>query len=383
MRSIDDRELAELAREIPWNPPDAARREALREAIVLEARETTASPPAPRSRRGLWLGGAAVVAVAAAAVAIVALRGGGAPAPGSAELPAPAVVTATHRAKVQASSAADFVHSASIESGVNDEIVRLRGGRVSVAVERLEPDQRFRVVAGDGEVEVRGTAFDVVVVEDRLESVVVHHGLVVVRLRGEAPVEVAGGQHWSRVSVPVPVPVPDPVPVDPPADMRPRTPSDPLEDPLPPIAAVPTPAPGAVTGTGTGTGTEPEADSPIESDFRSGRLALRDGDFATAADLFLRAIASDPDAPLAEDARYWRAVALARAGKDTDAHDTLEAFLLRHPTSMHAGRASLMLGNLLVKAGNLDAARPRYQAALADSDPEVRAAARKALDALH
>lgn len=382
MKDIDDRELAELAREIPYNPPDAARREALREAIVLEAQneEPTA---APASRRGLWIGVAGVL-VAAAAVALVVLDGGPSPSPKPAE--PPVVVTATHRAQVQASSAADFIHSASVDAGINDEIVRLRGGRVSVSVEHLAPDQRFRVVAGDGEVEVRGTAFDVVVVDDRLEGVIVHHGLVAVRLRGESPVEVAGGQRWTRASGvtkvavldPVPSdPVPVPVPVNPSAAPRPAPhpqpvpPPDPLPLPVPDPLPLPEPQP------------ETASDSPTEIAFREGRLALRDGDFGSAADLFLRAIAADPEAPLAEDARYWRAVALARAGKDIDAHDTLEAFLLRHPTSMHAGRASLMLGNLLVKSDDFPGARKRYQAALDDSDPDVRAAARKALDALH
>jgi len=348
--TIDDRELAELAREIPWNPPDPARREAVREALLLEAQDAR---PVPRSRRGLWLGLAGALA-AAAAVALVLFSGD--PAPSRSAEPATVVVTPTHRAKVQASSAADFVHSASLDAGVNDEVVRLRGGRVSVSVEHLAPDQRFRVVAGDGEVEVRGTAFDVTVVEDHLESVIVHHGLVVVRVQGSAPVELSGGDLWSRsqsVPVPVPVPVPDPAPVQVPA---------PAPGPAPP----PTPAP----------------DSPTEVAFREGRLALRDGDFGSAADHFQRAFAADPDAPLAEDARYWRAVALARAGKDADAEDALDAFLRRHPTSMHAGRASVMLGNLLVKAGDAAAARARYEAALDEPDPEVRAAARKALDTL-
>jgi hypothetical protein len=41
-----------------------------------------------------------------------------------------------------------------------------------------------------------------------------------------------------------------------------------------------------------------------------------------------------------------------------------------------------MLGNLLVKSGDTAGARTRYEAALEDPDRDVRAAARKALDAL-
>ena len=177
-----------------------------------------------------------------------------------------------------------------------------------------------------------------------------------------------------------PEPEPEPEPVNPqPQPLRqPQPQPEPLPDPLPVPGPLPDPDP--VPDPAPAPAADP--DSPTEVSFREGRLALRDGDFGSAADLFLRAIAADPDAPLAEDARYWRAVALARAGKDIDAHDTLEAFLLRHPTSMHAGRASLMLGNLLVKSGDLGGASARYEAALDDPDSEVRAAARKALDAL-
>ena len=387
MKTIDDRELAELAREIPYTPPDSNRRDALREAIVLEAQSTESSGPAPRSRKALLAGVAGVLIAAAAAVALVVATGDSPARAPEEDVAEPAVVTPTHRAKVQTSSAADFVHSAAVEAGINDEVVRLRGGRVSVSVEHLSPTQRFRVVAGDGEVEVRGTAFDVVVVDDRLQGVVVHHGLVAVRLNGEAAIEVAGGERWTRdagvskVAVLEPQPQPQPQPQPEPQPQRQPVPDPvpapvPAPDPAPVPAADPAPVPAAAPVP------VPDPDSPIEVAFREGRLALRDGDFGSAADLFLRAIASDPDAPLAEDARYWRAVALARAGKDIDAHDTLEAFLLRHPTSMHAGRASLMLGNLLVKSGDTVKARVRYEAALDDSDPDVRAAARKALDAL-
>ncbi|MCB9561602.1 MAG: tetratricopeptide repeat protein [Kofleriaceae bacterium] len=131
-----------------------------------------------------------------------------------------------------------------------------------------------------------------------------------------------------------------------------------------------------------GTGSTTVAASPTETQFRIGRQALRDGDFGTAADVLARAIAADPAAPLAEDARYWRAVALARAGRDADARAALDDFLARHPRSLRAGRAALILGGILVRAGDLDGARARYQAAADDADAVVSAAARRALQAL-
>lgn len=433
--TIDERELGALARQLPRTPIDPARRAALREAVVQSAR-----PAAVRTRRRV--AGLMIAAGAAAALAILAL------AREDADVAAP-----THRATVQATAAADLQHAARIVRGVNDEVVRLRGGRVSIAVERLAADQRFRVIAGDGEVEVRGTAFDVVVLEDRLMQVVVHHGLVDVRLAGAAAIAVAGGEAWSRAegltkiaSLAPPGPVATPAIASAPPG---ETPSVPPRDPAgatqaaaartgvqakprsPRVARAPAPSPGtrppptpapapalaqppvntasrstpaiasAIEPSAAGPAVDasppkpsppgPALDAPppkpsrvsiTERAFHAGREALRAGDFGAAADRFREAVAADPAASLAEDARYWRGIALARAGRDADARRALAEFLAQHARSVHAGRASIVAGNLLVKAGEHAAARARFEAALTDPDPGVQQTARAALAAL-
>ena len=108
--------------------------------------------------------------------------------------------------------------------------------------------------------------------------------------------------------------------------------------------------------------------------------ALRAGDFAAAAADFARVELLDPSSAVAEDAAYWYAVALARAGRP-EAAGALHAFLRRHPRSIHAGAASAALGWLLIEAGRVDEAAARFRAAQDDASAEVRASAAAGLAA--
>src|SRR6185369_12386757 len=56
-----------------------------------------------------------------------------------------------------------------------DERVRLHDGELSVEVMPLLEPERFRVITGDAEVEVKGTSFVVVARADRLVNVRVTH----------------------------------------------------------------------------------------------------------------------------------------------------------------------------------------------------------------
>jgi TolA-binding protein len=377
---MDD--LGELARELPVAAVDpdrrARRRDALLDAIADVAPARTARTAPGRG----WMMPAALGLAAAAAIAIVVVGW-------LARRPAASRV-ATSQATVQLAAAADLDHVTRVVDGVNDEIVRLRGGRISVAVTHLAPDQRFRVITGDAEVEVRGTAFDVVVEADRLVAVTVWHGLVEVRVHDGGTFAVAGGAQWSRVTGAVsaiaaaaPAPEPVPVPADPSSPPDPATTATAAKSASPSIAkrtsrdadrprgdvAIPDPA-----------ATPTAADN--ERAFRAGRDAIRAGDFDAAATALATAITLAPDAPLAEDARYWHGVALARAGRDAEARRALDEFLARHPDSAWAGRAALIIATSLTRTGDPRAARPYLERALADPDAGVRASARAALAAL-
>ena len=82
--------------------------------------------------------------------------------------------------------------------------------------------------------------------------------------------------------------------------------------------------------------------TPAEAAFVEGWSAFRAGLLAKAIEAFGDASRLDPAGPLAEDARYWRAVALTRAGAPS-APAELAAFLRRHPHSAHAAEAAWLL----------------------------------------
>jgi TolA-binding protein len=371
-------DLGGLARELPVAAVDPDRRARRRDALLDAIADAAPARIARAAPRRTWLLPAAVGLAAAAAIALVVVGW-------LARRPAPARV-ATSQATVQLTAAADLDHVTRLDGGINDEVVRLRGGRISVAVTRLAPDQRFRVITGDAEVEVRGTAFDVVVEADRLVAVTVWHGLVEVRLHAGATFAVAGGAQWSRATGAVtaiaaaapapaapPPPGPAPSPVPAPADPSPPPP-EPARSP-------------ASSNRASRTADLARADAPVpdaadnERAFRAGRDAIRAGDFDAAATALSTAIALAPDAPLAEDARYWHGVALARAGRDADARRALDDFLTRHPDSAWAGRAALIIAAALTRTGDPRAARPYLERALADPDAGVRASARAVVTA--
>src|SRR5260221_14353033 len=87
-----------------------------------------------------------------------------------------------------------------------DQIVRLMESAVTVEVPKLDPAQRFRVMTGDAEIEVRGTAFDVVARRDHLETVRVLRGGEEERATGRAVVVLDAGGGWPTDSEPPPPP---------------------------------------------------------------------------------------------------------------------------------------------------------------------------------
>lgn len=190
-----------------------------------------------------------------------------------------------HRGTVVAHGSARFLH----EEARRDEVVRLSEGEIHVEVEKLRKGERFRVVVGDAEVEVRGTAFEVRASGDKLLGVRVMHGLVEVRPAGRGAVLLRGGERWSPNEEPAPPPVsaPQTAPAtpkgaEPLAAEAPAAPAAPkAAEPTAPAQAAPTAGPAA-----------PEAPAPaahaprpaaptrqaIKTAHRSGGTASRDAD---------------------------------------------------------------------------------------------------------
>jgi hypothetical protein len=244
-----------------------------------------------------------------------------------------------------------------VESERPDEIVRLTDGLVLVDVTPLEAGERFRVIVGDAEIEVRGTAFEVEADHDRLVSVQVRRGRVEVRPKGRESVMLGPGETWAQPHEPAPA-------SNATGMAKQQSLSVPRHEPTA-ASPVATTAPSAAT-----------------TSFDEAWRALRAGDPSSAASAFAKTIDLDPDGPLAEDASFWRGVALGRAKQNAAARAALEAFLAAYPSSPHAGDASVMLGWMRLDDGDVAAADALFRAAAKDPSPRVREAALAGLDAV-
>ncbi len=409
------RQLAALTRaNLPLVVPDAESAQRARGALLTAAAagREQGSAATPRWRRWLVLG---VPALALAAVLTFVLVG-------------TLRDDATYRGTVTASADGTSFRRT---SGAPDEIIRLSSGLLTVRVSPLARGERFRVVTGDGEVEVRGTEFQVEAVEDRLRSVRVIHGRVEVRAAGAAPQILLAGERWDlRLAAADPAPGPGtvvapavmepaaPMVAEPAAPTTPTTPTTPTgatvtaEDPTGEVVTGRTEAPvrprGAPTSStgspstgspstgspstgsprsprapqvpaiSTGSSTPPPvARRPIEVLLDQGWSALSAGDAAAAAEAFEAAAKSDPSDPLAEDAWFWNASALVRL-KSGEAVGALEKFIKRYAKSPRTGEAKAMLG-WLVLPSDVDRAEGLFQAAAGDRSAAVRASAAKGL----
>jgi hypothetical protein len=318
--------VIELARELPAEIPDPAHREEVRTALL-------ARQPLQRPQRRYWLA-LSIVAVAASAAVYFA--------PARDQLHAvafpvmPTVPEKVARGHVHPHEGAAF----ELASTVPDEIVRLHDGTIDVEVDPLQQHERFRVVVGASEIEVRGTAFTVTAEHERLIDVHVAHGRVEVRPVGRANVVLGAGAMWKE-------PVPPPIVV------------------IAPVKRVSVHA--------------PSVDQLAYDDAWS---ALREKRFDDAIVAFGHTLAAAPDGPLADDARFWQAVAYGRAQKSAEAMHAFRTLVDEHPGSSHASEASVMLGWLLVDAKQFAEARERFGIGVDNQNASVRASARAGIAAL-
>jgi len=417
------RAMIELARELPVALPPPARREEVRTA-VLAAAAGLAHRPARRAWR--------IPAIAAAAAVAGYLA--------FARSPAPEVAHHVH-GTVRPHAGARWT----ARSSGPDEIVQLGDGAIDVEVEPLHPGERFRVVVGGAELEVRGTAFTATARAGHLVEVAVAHGRVdVIPAPGAAPgvasgttpgapITLTAGQSWHATAdaiaaAPVPAPAPpvardaresveQPPALSPPPPAHaspPRAPAathasreaierSPAAAPPPPSRTSPSRSPDASPRPHRATAAAPREPEPPpalpaaappsptpapalrppeEVSYDDAWTALRGGDFAHAAGGFARVVLLAPDSPLGEDAGFWRAVALARGKRSLEAVAAFHDFLDGYARSSRAGAASAMLGWLLIDARAFDEAERRFQAAAGDPDPAIRRSARAGLDAL-
>lgn len=356
----------ELARRLPAAEPSEIRMDAVLRAV----REATTEPRASAGHdRTPWLR----FSLAGASVAAIALFVVGGGSLFSAEVqPRQQVQELVYRGEVRVLEGTRMVR----ESSAPDEVVRLFEGTIFVDVAALSKGERFRVIVGDGEVEVRGTAFEVTARRDALAVVLVEHGVVEVRPEGREVAVLRDGQRWEAQGSEAPaLPIPSPQPRP---SSRSRSQALPQQEggatsPDAPPPRAPEPKEKAPVQAPS------LRDHPMASLFDRGWKQLREGRVEEAIRSFDEALAKYASDPLAEDASFWRAVALVRSRRAEAASRALHAFLESYPTSLRAGEASAMLGWILLGEGDLQGAEVRFRSAAADPVESVRASGEKGL----
>ena len=343
------RSAIERAKGLPTSLPDRGRRDEVRASLLA----TAAAEPLGSRGRAAWLMG--VVAIGAAAALVSGLeRRHVAPEPA----PRSHVV-------VRGGVGARY----EITSPPPSEIVRLWEGEIDLDVRPLGPRDRVRVQVGDGEVEVRGTRFQVTARADKLAAVEVTHGRVEVRPAGAVMAVLGAGQTWRAPEVVVVAPALAP-PGGAPEGASPRQAG----------AASARPRHAARAEAGVERALRPTRQETLYDDAWD---ALRARRFAAAATGFTRVLAEAPVGPFAAEAAFWRATALARGGEADQALVAYREFIGRYKTSPRRGEASAILGWLLVDAQRPEEAAPLFGAALSDPHENVRVSAREGLQAAH
>jgi hypothetical protein len=333
------RELAAEARDLPAPPGMSSESRA-----AISARLLAAPPEPPRRETApvrsaiLLTAGAATVVVAIAVVVAPIVRRGAAPeehASGPPTLVSEAAPR-TSRASIRAIGAARFLRA----QPPPDEIVRLDDGRIELDVIPLAPGERFRVVTDHGEVEVRGTSFEVLASHGGLRSVSVSRGRVEVRSGGGLAV-LDAGDRWEQAPPPA---------------------AAPSAAEAPPARHLPVPKPRA----------NRRATAAESALFDRAWSSLRAGNAGDAAATFAELERRAQGRAIEEDALYWRAVSIARTKDSASAGLLFREFLRRFPASSRRGEAAVALGWILLDGENVSEARHAFEQALADPAASVR-----------
>ncbi len=170
--------LRDLARALPDMQPGQLAFKRLRARVLRDV--TTAVPSRPPSswRRVAF---AASMGIALAAIAgVVGVRASSRTGPQGPAIPVAAALPAPLAGAVAASERAVWTQA---REG-NIEHVELVAGTLRVHVRPQGPGERFLVRLPDGEVEVRGTTFEVTVRDGATDHIRVDEGTVILRLRG-------------------------------------------------------------------------------------------------------------------------------------------------------------------------------------------------------
>lgn len=335
-----DEPLRELARALPDDAPTELELRRLRARVLRDAATGVTPPVASRQLRKASASLVLVATLAAGAWALFARHAPPLPAEASLVSAPPATTPPQETPSAQAAEAlagavvpTDAARwSQSRAQGV--ERVVLEDGVVRLHVRPQVAGERFVVIVPDGELEVRGTTFEVSVRQRATTRVHVDEGVVEVRLRGRDTRRLEAGQTWSPEALAV---------TPPPA--RPARPS--------------TTASALATDGG--------------SEYATAIALLRDGRNDEAAAAFHALVVSQPGGAHAEDASFLEAVALARAGRGDAAALAAEHHLAAFPASFHQKEAAILVARAAQQRGECAKARAALSRWMGQSqDAEVQ-----------
>lgn len=299
-------------------------------------------------------------------------------------------------ARVTPIADADYERSVQYDGErARQEIVRVRRGHL-----RLEATEGIPLHLLTSDARLEGTAFDVVVVDEHLVELTVRAGTVAL-YRGDGPPRLLQvGERWTAQTTSTARPPAAPAPPsdrEAPGAAR-RDVAPPRREESPTRASAPPPAPedgppAVFDAPPTAENDEPAAAPkeatrpsavterpPAEVAFERGWSALRGGALVEAERAFAEVERIAPDAMLAEDAAYWRAVALLRARRG-EAREALRRFVTHYPEAERTPEAWVLLGWSELSVSNASAARDAFRRGRDAGGPAVRAEAERGLAA--
>lgn len=231
------------------------------------------------------------------------------------------------------------------------EQVRLDIGTLLVRVRHQLPDERFVVQLPDGQIEVRGTSFEVTVAAGKTEHVRVYEGVVALRIGGSTDTVLSEGSTWDAERTPVAAPsdIDGPPPARPEA-RKPRRVQSVSVEPIP----------------------SARADDGADAYSRAVELfeARR---YPEAAIAFRDFMSEHPSSDLGEDATFLEGAALARAGRLDAAALVAEQHLHKFPHSFHRKDASILVARAARDRGDCALAARILEPWVTASDPEAKA----------
>jgi TolA-binding protein len=331
--------MRELGRAIGGGEPSELELRRLRGRVLRDAAALDGAREPGGGSRVRWAAMITGVAIAGSVAAGVVVTRDRAHAPVAspvvASLPSPAA-SPSGRAAAAEKLAGDVIASTGTRWAQSRdgsvERVRLDDGTLAAHVRPLGLEESFLVELPDGEIEVRGTTFEVTVQRGATTRVHVDEGTVELRLHGRPAASLGPGQTWQAPAQAQGVSASRAAPPS----------SSPPASPAAASSSSSSPVPPADEGS---------------SEYADALAKLNQGQLDAAAAAFRAFVLAHPRAPQAEDASFLEAVALARAGRSDAAAVVAERHLASFPQSFHRKEAAILVARAASARGDCEKAR--------------------------